>query len=60
MDDPQAVFAKAVVAVLDVLGTIEVPVDAEAIERHARNTVNRVISAETARKPVVLPVVLEV
>ena len=60
MDDPQAVFEKAVVAVVDVLGTIEIPVDAEAIERHARNTVNRVIGAETGRKPVVIPVVLEV
>ncbi|MEX0825281.1 MAG: ribonuclease J [Acidimicrobiia bacterium] len=60
MDDPEAVFAKAAKAVVDVLGSIEVPVDAEQVERHARGAVNRVISNETQKKPVVIPVVLEV
>lgn len=60
MDDPEAVFAKAAKAVVDALGSIEVPVDAEQVERHARSAVNRVISNETQKKPVVIPVVLEV
>jgi ribonuclease J len=60
MDDPEAVFAKAAKAVVDALGSIDVPVDAEQVERHARGAVNRVISNETQKKPVVIPVVLEV
>ncbi|MEX1208417.1 MAG: ribonuclease J [Acidimicrobiia bacterium] len=60
MDDPEAVFAKAAKAVVDALGSIEVPVDSEQVERHARGAVNRVISNETQKKPVVIPVVLEV
>ena len=60
MDSPEAVFKKAAKAVVDGLGSIDTPVDAEQVERHARNAVNRVIGAETQKKPVVIPVVLEV
>ena len=60
MDDPGPVFDKAVKAVLHELGTIEVPIDTENVERNAKRSVTRVLSNETGRKPVVIPVVVEV
>jgi ribonuclease J len=60
MDDPGEVFAGAAEAVLSDMGTIELPLDVEAVERSARRTVRRILSNETGRKPVVIPVVVEV
>jgi ribonuclease J len=60
MDDPGPVFEKAVKAVLNELGTIEVPIDTDQVERSVKRSVIRVLSNETGRKPVVIPVVVEV
>jgi ribonuclease J len=60
MDDPGPVFEKAVKAALNELGTIEVPLDTDQVERSVKRSVTRVLSNETGRKPVVIPVVVEV
>lgn len=59
MDDPEAVFTEARRAV-----SVEVaelwPCDFDTLRRHVRGAVNRVIRAETARRAVVIPIVLEI
>ncbi|HSM01551.1 MAG TPA: ribonuclease J [Acidimicrobiia bacterium] len=60
MDDPGQVFEIAAKAVVSDMGSIEVPLDVENVERNVKRSVTRVLSNETGRKPVVIPVVVEV
>lgn len=60
MDDPEDLFATAREAILAELGTIDLPIDAAAVRRRVKGTVNRITRAETGRRAVVLVVVLEV
>lgn len=60
MDDPGDLFAATRKAILDELGTIDLPIDAAAVRRRVKGTVNRVTRAETGRRAVVIVVVLEV
>ncbi|HEX9977323.1 MAG TPA: MBL fold metallo-hydrolase RNA specificity domain-containing protein, partial [Acidimicrobiia bacterium] len=60
MDDPSAVFAKAVSAIREEIEGIDRPFEVERVRRHVRSAVNRVTRLETGRKAVVIVVVLEV
>ncbi len=59
MDDPEAVFAKASAAVGTEVATVW-PSDSETLRRHVKGAVNRVVRAETARRAVVIPVLIEI
>jgi ribonuclease J len=59
MDDPEAVFAKARSAVRSEVDAVW-PSDFDVLRRHVRTVVNRVIRAETARRAVVIPVLIEI
>jgi ribonuclease J len=59
--DPADVFAEAAAAVRqEVEGFSEWPADLDAVRRHIKGAVNRVTRARTARRAVVVPIVLEI
>lgn len=61
MDDPEAVLSKAAEAVRHtVQDRVGDGVDHAALQQAVRQTAARIIRAETSRKPVLLPVILEV
>ena len=61
MDDPDAVLEKAAQAVRQAIRTSHWPTanDLSVLQQVIRQTAARVIKAETVRRPVILPVVLE-
>jgi ribonuclease J len=61
MDDPEAVLGKAAEAVMDALGTALSAdgTDHAALQQAVRESAARVIRAETSRRPVIFPVVVE-
>jgi hypothetical protein len=59
MDDPEAVFAEARAAVREEVAAVW-PSDFDTLRRHVRGAANRVIRAETARRAVVIAVLLEI
>ena len=59
MDDPEPVFALARAAVTAEVDKVW-PCDFDTLRRHVRGAVNRVTRAETARRAVVIPIVLEI
>ena len=61
MDHPQEVLAAAAAAVVEeIAGIKEHPIDLDTLRRHVRQAANRVIRKQTARRPVLFPVVIEV
>ena len=60
MDDPQSVFDKAAQSVRDELASVKWPIEPEALRRRVKGAVNRVSRAETGKRTVVIPVILEV
>ncbi len=61
MDDPNELFSKAADSVREEIARFtEWPPDLETLRRHIKGAVNRVTRAETARRAVVVPVVLEI
>lgn len=60
-EDPAEIFERAAAQVVaEVTGIEESPIDFDTVRRRVRTGVNRVVRPETGRKPVVIPVVLEV
>jgi ribonuclease J len=62
MDDPEPVLLKAAEAVREAVAeraSADRGVDVNALQQAVRQATARVIRAETQRKPVILPVVLE-
>ena len=59
MEDPTAVLTKVRDAIVVELGSREGPCEAAEVKRAMRSAVRRVVREETARKPVVISVVLE-
>jgi ribonuclease J len=61
MDHPDPLFVKAAEAVRAEIARLgEWPVELETVRRHVKGAVNRVTRAETARRAVVVPVIIEV
>ena len=60
MDDPASVFALAVERIKTEVGRLDLPIDYEQARRKVKGAVNSVTRAETGRRAVVIPVVLEV
>lgn len=59
MEDPTTVLAKVRDAIVAELGAREGPCESAEVKKAMRSTVRRVVREETARKPVVVSVVLE-
>ena len=59
MDDPAALLAKAADAVRQVIIDFEHESSEQTMQLAIRRSVRRVLKAETGRRPVVLPVVIE-
>ena len=60
-EDPTEVFTRAATQVREEVEAIdESPIDFDTVRRRVRTAVNRVVRPETGRRPVVIPVVLEV
>ena len=61
MDDPDEVFAKAAKEVRTEISAIQTwPVDLDHVRKRIRTAVNRITRAETGRRAVVVPIVLEI
>lgn len=60
MDDPGAVFDLAVERIISEVGRLDLPIDYQQARRRVKGAVNTVTRAETGRRAVVIPVVLEV
>src|SRR5665811_689600 len=60
MENPATVLAKAKDAILTELASREGPCEAAVVKKAMRSAVRRIVREETARKPVVVSVVLEV
>ena len=61
MDQPEEILAAAAAAVVEeIAGIEEHPIDLDTLRRHVRQSANRVIRKQTARRPVLFPVVIEV
>jgi len=60
MDDPAGVFDLAAERVRSEVGRLDLPIDYEQARRRIKGAVNSVTRAETGRRTVVIPVVLEV
>lgn len=60
MDDPGDVFEHAAERVRSEIGGLELPIDFEQARRRVKGAVNSVTRAESGRRGVVIPVVLEV
>lgn len=62
MDNPETMLAKAADAVRQAVEEAAVgeSFDLSALQQSVRQATARVIRAETARKPVILPVVMEI
>ena len=59
MDEPDALLAKAADAVRQAIAEFEHETSDETIQMTIRRTVRKILKAETGRRPVVLPVVIE-
>ena len=59
MDEPDALLAKAADAVRQAIAEFEHEASDETIQMTIRRTVRKILKAETGRRPVVLPVVIE-
>ncbi|MDH3731209.1 MAG: ribonuclease J [Acidimicrobiia bacterium] len=57
---PGAVLRAAKAEIIKELEALEKPCDADTVRRHVRDAARRVIRRETERRPVVVPVVVEV
>ncbi len=60
MDDPGDVFDLAVARIRSEVGRLDLPIDYQQARRRVKGAVNAVTRAETGRRAVVIPVVLEV
>jgi ribonuclease J len=60
MDDPAPVFELAAERIKTEVGRLDLPIDYEQARRKVKGAVNSVTRAETGRRAVVIPVVLEV
>lgn len=59
MDDPEEVFDLAVTRIRSEVGRLDLPIDYQQARRRVKGAVNSVTRAETGRRAVVIPVVLE-
>ncbi len=59
-DDPKALHAEIVAAVVKAVGQLTTPVDRDGLRRTVRTESGRVVKRTLARRPVLIPVLLEV
>lgn len=59
-DDPQAIHEAVVARVTEGVATLEWPTDLDTLRRKVRSSAGRSVKRQTNRRPVVLPVVIEV
>ncbi len=61
MDEPSDILKQAADAVVTAVGDIdEFPIELDTLRRHVRDAANRVIRRQSARRPVLFPIVMEV